>query len=92
MGRHHYVLMRRHHDIPIRRREDLPLRRLGVIPPRRCWVFHLRRTCDVTGTYRKTSLRVGPRSYLFQLPVTFIYHYILQVILVVSMFLLIQNI
>ena len=49
MGRRHYVPMRRHHDIPIRRREDVPLRRH--------WVFHLRRTCDVTETYRETSLR-----------------------------------
>ena len=57
MGRHHYVPMGRHHDIPIRRREDVPLRRLGDVPLRRHWVFHLRRTCDVTGTYRETSLR-----------------------------------
>ena len=49
MGRRHYVLMRRHHDIPTRRREDVPLRRLGGVP--------LRRTCDVTGTYKETSLR-----------------------------------
>ena len=57
MGRRHYVPMRRHHDIPIRRREDVPLRRLGDVPLRRHWVFHLRCTCDVTGTYRETSLR-----------------------------------
>ena len=57
MGRRHYVPMGRHHDIPIRRREDVPLRRLGDVPLRRRWVFHLRRTCDVTGTYRETSLR-----------------------------------
>ena len=49
IGRHHYVPLRRRHDIPRRRREDVPLRR--------CWVFHLRRTCDVTGMYRETSLR-----------------------------------
>ena len=49
MGRRHYVPMRRHRDIPIRPREDVPLRRR--------WVFHLRRTYDVTGTYRETSLR-----------------------------------
>ena len=49
--------MGRRHDIPIRRREDVPLRRLGDVQLRRCWVFHLRRTCDVTGTYRETSLR-----------------------------------
>ena len=57
MGRRHYIPMRRHHDIPIRRREDVPLRRLGDVPLRRCWVFDLRRICDVTGTYRETSLR-----------------------------------
>ena len=57
MGRRHYVPMRRHHDIPIRRREDVPLRRLGDVPLRRRWVFHLGRTCGVTGTYRETLLR-----------------------------------
>ena len=57
MGRRHYVPMGRHHDIPIRRREDVPLRRLGDVPLRRHWVFHLRRTCDVAGTYKETSLR-----------------------------------
>ena len=57
MGRHHYVPMRCNHSIPIRRREDVPLRGLGDVPLRRCWVFHLRRTCDVTETYRETSLR-----------------------------------
>ena len=57
MGRRCYVLLRRHYDVPIRRRGDAPLRRLGDVPSRRCWVFHLRRTCGVTGTYRETSLR-----------------------------------
>ena len=59
MGRRHYVPMRRHHDIPIRRHEDVSLRRLGDVLLRRRWVFHLRRTCGVTGTgtYRETSLR-----------------------------------
>ena len=57
MGRRHYVPMRRHRDIPIRRREDVPLRRLGDVPLRRHWVFHLRRTYDVTGMSRETSLR-----------------------------------
>ena len=65
MGRRHYVPLRRRHDIPIRRREDVPLRRLGDVPLRRCWVFHLRRTCDVAGTYRETSLR---RCYDVLLP------------------------
>ena len=58
MGRCHYVPLRRRHDIPIRRREDVPLRILGDVPLRRRWVFHLRRTCDVAGTYRETSLRL----------------------------------
>ena len=57
MGLRHYVPMRRHRDIPIRRGEDVPLRRLGDVPLRRCWVFHLRRTYDVTGMYREKSLR-----------------------------------
>ena len=57
MGRRHYIPLRRRHDIPIRRREDVPLRRLGDVPLRRRWVFHLRRTCDVAGTYKVTSLR-----------------------------------
>ena len=57
MGRRCYVLFRRRHDVPIRRRGDVPLSRLGNLPSRHRWVFHLRRTCDVTGTYRETSLR-----------------------------------
>ena len=57
MGRRCYVLLRRRYDVPIRRRRDAPLRRLHDVPPRRRWVFHLRRTCDVAGTYRETSLR-----------------------------------
>ena len=65
MGRRHYVPMGRHHDIPIRRREDVPLRRLGDVPLRRRWVFHLRWTCNVSGTYRETSLR---RHYDVLLP------------------------
>ena len=52
-----YVLLRRRYDVPIRRRRDTPLRRLGDVPTRRRWVLHLRRTCDVVGTYRETSLR-----------------------------------
>ena len=57
VGRRCYVLLSRRYNVPIRRRRDAPLRRLGDIPSRRRWVFHLRRTCDVTGTYRETSLR-----------------------------------
>ena len=57
MGRCCNVLLRRRYDIPIRRRGDAPLRRLGDIPSRRRCVFHLRRTCDVAGTYIETSLR-----------------------------------
>ena len=65
MGRRHYVPLRRRHDIPIRRREDVPLRRLGDVPQRRRWMFHLRRNCEVAGTYRETSLR---RRYGVLLP------------------------
>ena len=54
MGRRCYVLLRHRHEVPIRRRGDVPLRRLGDLPPRRRWVFHLRRTCHVAGTYRET--------------------------------------
>ena len=58
MGRRCYVLLRRRHDVPIRCRGDVPLRRLGDVPRRRRWVFHLRRNCDVAGTYVvPTSLR-----------------------------------
>ena len=57
MGRRCYVVLRRRHDVPIRCREDVPLIRLGDVPRRRRWVFHLRRNCDVAGTYRETSLR-----------------------------------
>ena len=65
MGRRHYVHLRRRHAIPIRRREDVPQRRLGDVPLRRRWVFHLRRTCDVSGTYKKASLR---RRHYVSLP------------------------
>ena len=57
MGRRCYVLLRRCHDVTIRCR--------GNVPPRRRWVFHLRRTCDVAGKYRETSLR---RRYEVLLP------------------------
>ena len=52
-----YLLLRRRHDVPIRCRGDVPLRRLNDVPSRRRWVFHLRRICDVAGTYRETSLQ-----------------------------------
>ena len=45
------------HDLPIKRLEDLSPRRLGDVPPRRQWVFCLRLTCNVAGTYRETSLQ-----------------------------------
>ena len=57
MGRHCYVLLRRHYDVPIRRHRDAPLRHLGDVPSRHRWVFHLRRTCDVAGMHKETSLR-----------------------------------
>ena len=50
MGRSCYVLLRHCHDVLIKCRGDVPLRR-------RRWVFHLRRNCDVAGTYREMSLR-----------------------------------
>ena len=53
MRRRCYVLLRRPHDIPIRCCGDVPLRRLGDVLSRRRWVFHLRRICDVAGTYRE---------------------------------------
>ena len=65
MGRRHYVPLRRRHDIPIRRREDVPLRRLGDVPLRRHWVFQLRYTYRVAGTYKETSLR---RRHVVSLP------------------------
>ena len=57
MGRHYCVLLRRRYDIPIRRRGDVPLRSLGGVSLRHHWVFHLRRACDVAGTYREASLQ-----------------------------------
>ena len=57
MGRCCYALLRRRHDVPIRCHGDVPLRLLGDVPRRRHWVFHLRRTCDVAGTYREMLLR-----------------------------------
>ena len=32
------------------------IRTLRRLSSRRCWVFHSRRTCDVAGTYKETSL------------------------------------
>ena len=57
MGRRCYAFLRRCHDVTIRRLGDVSRRRLGDVPPRRRWVIHFRRTCDVAGTYRETSLR-----------------------------------
>ena len=53
----YYVLLRRCHDIPIICRGYVPLRRLGEVSSKRRWVFHLRRTYDVAGAYKETSLR-----------------------------------
>ena len=58
MRRRHNIPLRNRHNILIRRRGDVPLRRLGNVPLRQCWVFHLRRTYDVTGMYREKSLRL----------------------------------
>ena len=49
--------LRRRHDVPIKPYGNVLLRRLGDVLPRRHWVFHLRRTCDVAGTYRETLLQ-----------------------------------
>ena len=57
MERRWDVLLRRCNDVPIRRPGDVPLRLHGDVPPRRYWVFRLRRTCNVAGTYIKTLLR-----------------------------------
>ena len=65
VGRRCYVLLRRRYNVPIWRRRDAPLRRPGDVPLRRRWGFHLRRSCDVTGTYRETSLR---RRHDFLMP------------------------
>ena len=43
-------------DVLMGRSGYVPLRRLGDVPLRRRWVFHLRPTCDVSGTYKETSL------------------------------------
>ena len=51
-----YILLKFRHDVPIKCRKDAPLRRLGHVPSRLCLLFHLRRTCDVAGTYRNTLL------------------------------------
>ena len=57
LGRCCYILLRRRHDVPARRRGDVPLKRVGDIPPRRRWVFHLRRTCNLTETYKESLLQ-----------------------------------
>ena len=62
MGPRWYAILRRYHDVPVRCRGDFPLRCLGDIQPRRCWVFHLRRTCDVTETYRRRCYDVATTS------------------------------
>ena len=49
--------MRRRYNVLEWHRGHVPLRRVGDVPPRRRWVFHLRRTCDIVGADRKTSLR-----------------------------------
>ena len=52
-----YALLRCRHDVQIRCCGDVPPRHHNNIPLRRRWVFHLRRTRDVAGTYREMSLR-----------------------------------
>ena len=43
-------------DVLMGRSGYVPLRSLGDVPLRRHWVFQLRPTCDVTETYKETSL------------------------------------
>ena len=57
MGHRCYVFLRRRYDVPGKCRRDVPLRCLGGAPQRRRWLFRLRRTCDIAGTYREMSLR-----------------------------------
>ena len=57
MGRRCYVLLKHRLDVPIRFCGDVPPRRLGDVPASRRWEFHLKCTCDVTGTSRETSLQ-----------------------------------
>ena len=57
MRRRCYVLLRRRHDVRIRHHGDVPLRRPVDVAPRGRWVFHLKRTCDVSETHRETSLQ-----------------------------------
>ena len=52
-----YVLLRRRHSVSTKHHGGLPLRRLGDVPWRLSWVFHLRRTYNVAGTYRDMSLQ-----------------------------------
>ena len=85
MRRRHYVPLRRGHDIPIRRREDVPLRRLDDVPLRRHYVFHLRRTYDLAGTYKKTSLR---RRHEVLLPVG--NWYLLALVQIIAQYVLYQ--
>ena len=59
MRRRCYVILRRRHDVLIGCRVYVPLRRLDKVRWRHRWVFFLRRTCDITETYRETSLRRG---------------------------------
>ena len=57
MGRCYYVLLKRRSYVPIRRCGEVLLYRLGDLPPRSRWVFHLRHTSDVSGTYKEMSLQ-----------------------------------
>ena len=52
MGRRHYVPLRHRYDKPMRRCEDVPLSCLSDVPLRRHWVFQLKGTCDVAGTWK----------------------------------------
>ena len=79
--RRYYIFLRRRYDVPIRRRRDAPLRHLGDVPSRCCWVFHLRHTCDVAGTYKETSLR---RCHDVLMPGGFMVHFVELSVLALS--------
>ena len=56
MGCRYYFALRRRENISIWHCRDVPLTHLGGVPTRRRWLFHLRHTCSVAGTYRETLL------------------------------------
>ena len=49
--------LKRRRDMLMGRHGDVSLRHLGDVSPRLRWLFRLRRTFDVNGTYRETLWR-----------------------------------